>query len=97
MWAVREPHLLLPSLGLCRKASSGLTENVRSNFVDCPNPLVWGYYVSFIGCRVSFTSPFLPIIESVGFSLPVAVPERTENYFHSFRKLLTYGKKAGDF
>jgi hypothetical protein len=82
VWAVREPPLAL--------------RNVRSNFVNCPSPLVWGRYVSFNGCRASFTPPFLPIIETVGFSLPVTVPERTENYSHSFRKLLTYRRKAGD-
>jgi hypothetical protein len=62
-------------------------QNVRSNIYHYTNPLVQGCRVSFNDCRASFTPPFLPIVESVGFSLPAAVTERTENYFHSFRKL----------
>jgi hypothetical protein len=56
--------MILPAL-ICK------LQNDRSNLENHPNPLVLGCYVSFNGCRASLMSPFLPVVESVGFSLLV--------------------------
>ena len=50
--------------------------------------------VSFKSCCALLTPPFLPIVESVGFLLPADVPERTENYLHPFRRVLTDQKEV---
>ena len=53
-------------------------------------------YITFNSCCALLTSPFLPGVETAGFSLLMDFPERTENYLHPFRKFLTDQKEVAD-